>query len=249
MKKVGILIAATAALTGPSAFGSLLLSSGFEVSGGAPNAAAADSNMPLTAATQNPWYGARSGGEAYSSSTNTFSGSGPARNRIGSGGDTAHSGSQYAYAYSTGSTFGYVAQNITGMTVVPGDTYNASAYFLSKAATGGDGDRLQGGSADSINLIFLNSAGATISTVSSGTIIDSSSPYNAWTQGGISSVVAPVGTVSIEFQAYLTRGSAGGVMFVDDADLEDVTANAAVPEPTSLGLVTAAGLLIKRRRR
>lgn len=246
MKKIAILAAIVAAgLSSRPAFANLLTAGDFETPA-APDASAADVVTGTTATATSPWFAPRANASYYSSDVNAFSGTTPARNRIGSGGDTAHSGTQYGYAYSVGSTLGYLAENVT-TGVVPGDTYSASAYFLNKAATATDGDRLQGGSADTVRLSFLDSTGTIIGTqVVSPTDVDSNSTQNVWTQVSIPAAIAPPGTASITYYAYLARGTAGGVMFVDDADLEDTTVVA--PEPASLGLLGAGAILLGRRR-
>ncbi len=234
--------------------GNLIVDAGFEV----PDASAADVNLPVSqaGAAANPtfpWYDllANSGDQAeISSDIPAFSGASPATNRINSGGGatrTANSGDQYDYAFTTGraaGTIGGAAQLVTG--IVPGDLYVGSAYFMNKAATGTDGDRLQAlGSNDSVHMIFEDSTAAQIGPVITSTIggdlglVDSNTPQNVWTQVSTLPTLAPVGASQVLFELALTRGASGGVQFGDDASLEDVSV---VPEPASLGILTLAAL-------
>jgi hypothetical protein len=242
----------------------LLSAPGFEPPT-APSAATADQKMPgpfspSVPATQNPWFyildntGATGAYGSYSSDIPAFSGTTPSNrlNSLPTGATNqnykANDGDQYGYAYTVGESSGQttaIAQGVTG--IVAGDTYNASAYFFMKnntSGTGADGDRLQAGASyDSLRLIFLDSSGAVISSAQSPTHVDSTTTANTWTQLSFSAT-APANAVSVVFENLLTRGSSGGVMFVDSASLTDT------PEPTSFGLLAGgASLLIARRRR
>ena len=268
MKVSALFVAAAAALTATTAAqANLLLAPGFE-SPPAPDASVADQAMsgPIAASvpiTQNPWFYGKSNTAAtgstafYSSDIPAFAGT-PAANRLNStpSGATppaflAKDGHQYGYGYTVGQASGqvtYIAQGVTGASIIPGNTYSASAYFFNKNVTGGaaDGDRLQAsGSFDSLQLVFLDTTGAVISSAQSPVHVDSTTPANTWTQISFTAV-APAGTTSIVFENLLTRGATGGVMFVDAAALNDVTNT---PEPASLGLASVGALALLRRRR
>jgi hypothetical protein len=132
-----------------------------------------------------------------------------------------------------------------------------SAYFFDKdnGGAGGDGDRLNGNpsSADTVQLVWENSSGTVLSTsVSTATLAGTASgpgpQENQWVQLTTGTVTAPAGAAQVLFELADTRGSAGGVMFGDDADLEDTTGST-VPEPASLSLLLGGALMLRRRYR
>jgi hypothetical protein len=230
----------------------ILQAPGFEVSQGAPDATAANqfaTNSPPGAAPGgNPWYSlntATANQSAYSSSIPAFSGTGNGTNRLdaNSGTGTAFDGNQYGYAFSVGAGtggHGGLAQIVTG--IVAGDQYTGSAWFYDKNVGGGttDGDRFQsGGSNDTVQMIFLNAGGTQVgSTVVSTSSVAFGSTENTWIQLTTLPSAAPLTATQMIFQLNLTRGATGGVMFADDADLEDIS----VPEPASLALLGLGGI-------
>ena len=83
-------------------------------------------------------------------------------------------------------------------------------------------------------MIFLDAGGTQVgSTVVSTSSVAFGSTENTWIQLTTLPSTAPAGATQMIFQLNLTRGATGGVMFADDADLEDV----AVPEPALIGFV------------
>ena len=248
------------ALASVSRATNLLVAPGFETLG-APDATVnnqfATNSPPGAAPGGNPWYSlntASANQAAYSSSIPAFSGTGNGSNRLDATGGTgtAHSGNQYGYAFSVSAGnggHGGLAQIVTG--IVAGDQYTGSAWFYDKNVGGGttDGDRFQsGGSNDTVQMIFLNAGGTQVgSTVVSTSSVAFGSTENTWLQLTTLPSAAPAGATQMIFQLNLTRGATGGVMFADDADLEDIS----VPEPASLALLGLGGLglvLTSRRR-
>jgi hypothetical protein len=251
------------ALTSVSRATNLLLAPGFETPGAVDASTAnqyATNPPPGAAPGGNPWYSLNTvnpaglNQAAYSSSIPAFSGTGNGANRLQANGGTgtAHSGNQYAYAFSIGNSsggHGGLAQIVTG--IIAGDQYVGSAWFYDKNVGGTDGDRFQsGGSNDTVQMLFLNAGGTQVgSTVVSTSSVAFGSTENAWLQLTTAPATAPAGATQMIFQLNLTRGASGGVMFTDDADLEDISA---VPEPVSLALLGLGGIglmLISLRRR
>jgi hypothetical protein len=242
----------------PLSRANLLLAPSFEISQGAPDATTANQFMtnspPGVAPGGNPWYSlntATLNQSAYSSSIPPFSGTGNGSNRLDAGGGsgTSFDGFQYAYAFSVGAgTGGHGGAAQIVQFINPGDIYTGSAFFYDKNVGGGttDGDRLQSTSNDSIAMIFEDSTGAAIgSPVLSTSTVSAASTPNTWIQLTTPDAVAPAGATQMVFELLLTRGTAGGVMFADAADLETTH----VPEPTSICALSAGAFLLTLRRR
>jgi hypothetical protein len=256
-------VALVVGLYAGTARANLIIDPSFET----PDASTADVNLPTSQAGAAlnptfPWYDllTNTGDQAeISSDIPGFSNTPPA-DRINAptvgtsgsspGGNKANTGDQYDYAFTAGrpsGTVGGVAQLVTG--IVPGDLYVGSAFFFVKNTGGTDGDRFQaGGSNDTLKLIFEDATGAqvgstVVSTVGGNNgVIDSTVAQNTWIQVSTAAVSAPAGSSQVLFEMALTRGGTGGVQFGDDASLVDT-----VPEPASLGLIAACGLLVLRR--
>jgi hypothetical protein len=261
MKGLGVVTAAAVAVLAAvqSVRGNLIVAGDFEVGSGAPGAPVATQQTGTEAGAPASEAATHFAGHGYSGDHAAIASTVPppnadVANRLNVGGNTlaAHSGTQYAYAYSNqGGLYGNIFQDVTGESVVPGQAYTASAYFLVKANNGSDGDRFQAtagaGAWENVRLAFFDGAGAQIgSTLQSPTFVDGTSPQNQWIPISVTGT-APAGTADVRVYAYLTRGTGstpGGVMFVDDLSLE------AVPEPGSLGLLLiGGGMGFARRRR
>lgn len=267
----------------PISHANLLQDPGFETPVGAGNIdVQVTSTTPTgTGATNVPWYdlinytaAGKTGDTAFVSSdiappTNTpptdrvNSGKAAGSNTASTGGNTAHTGDQFVYAFTIGQasgTQGGVGQLVTGINA--GDSYVGSAYFFDKdnGGTGADGDNLHssatnGGpsSADSVQLIWQDATGTQIGSAVTSLTTLAGGPNgtpgpleNQWVQLTTGPVTAPPNATQVLFQLVDTRGTSGGVLFADDADLEDLSA---VPEPASLGVLSAGALLLSFRRR
>jgi hypothetical protein len=257
MRKIGLLTGAfvVAGLSVHSVRANLLLDAGFE----APDASTADVEVNSSQATAavsltDPWYDLLNySNPTFSADTAFISSDIPAptstADRINSGSvhNTANTGDQYGYAYTIGrsaGTVGGLGQLVIGLTA--GDTYIGSAYFFVKQNSSSDGDRLQGGSADSVQLIFQDATGTQIGPTILSTASLTTTPVNAWTKLTTAPVIAPAGTAQVVFELADTRGTGGGVLFADDASLVDTSS---VPEPGTLSLLGGLAAIVGFRRR
>ena len=154
-----------------------------------------------------------------------------------------YSASQHLTGAQSGKSFGNPNGGIfqNGIAVAPGVTYEASSYFFNfsgDAVTNPD-------STEDVRLTFYDASGTQLGDgVVSAPFVPAGNT-DVWTLRGVQGT-APAGAATAQVLLFLSNPAGGGAIFVDDVSLEAVPA---VPEPASLALLAAGGLLALRRRR
>jgi hypothetical protein len=127
----------------------------------------------------------------------------------------------------------------------PNQTWTATAWIMTSST-----DQLSGPLGSNIQIQFLDASGNALATANPGLQFVSTDPADTWTQLTLADAPSVPGTAFAQILLFTgpysgLPGTAGGSVFWDDASLTNTTA---VPEPASLGLLAAAGLLVMRRR-
>ena len=215
----GFGLIAAAGLASSASAQNLLLAPSFETTSGAPDASGGD----VTTVGNPPW----SGFNPYVAPFGGF-----------------YTASQHRTGAQAGKSFGGPNGGIfqNNVPVVAGLTYEASGYLYNAS---GDAVTVADATED-VRLTFYDAGGVQIGD---GAVSDPFIPAGNTDVYTLRSVqaVAPVGAATAQVLFFLNNPSfGGGAIFVDDASLSVVTT---VPEPASLGLLGAGGLLALRRRR
>lgn len=128
-----------------------------------------------------------------------------------------------------------ISQVITN--IAPGDVLRFGAKFYMQSS-----DALRNGSKNGrMELVFLNSSGTPISTVTAWPVINRYSASNTWIASK-NTVTVPAGAVSAKAVIRCDQPSSGdGTFFADDAYVDKLAVSASAPGPAQLNYATFLG--------
>lgn len=152
---------------------------------------------------------------------------------------TPNSGAQSLKTFGPFFQFGGAGVSQGGFAATPGQLWSASAFLRDDTS-----DPIQGGNFGVVQLQFLNSSNAVLTTFESPHFT-SANPTNVWTPE-VAAGLAPAGTTSAQItlvHVQVNSPVTGGSVFWDDASLDQV------PEPATIGMLAIGGLAFLRRRR
>jgi hypothetical protein len=189
-----VAVAAAGLATELKAETNLLAAPGFEVSGGAPDAAAGDQT---TNQAGSPWLGWNNWVAPYGG----FYTAG-----------TSRTGSQAGKTFSgaNGGLYQFVP-------ATAGKTYVASGWFLNKS-----GDEFRSAEQADVRMTFFegpNGTGAPLGIFAPDPVVNAGTPKDVWTFGSLTAT-APAGAQSVQFMFFFNNPEyLAGAMYVDDASL------------------------------